>query len=72
MSVGPAEPAGTVAEVLAALETACPQLNGLRTSDGGLSPHYLLSLDGREFLGDLGYRLQPGDRLLLLTADVGG
>ena len=45
--------AGTVAEVLAAVEQRCPGLTGLRRSDGRVAPHYLLSLDGREFVTDL-------------------
>lgn len=65
-------PAGTVAEALAHIETACPGLKGLRHADGRLAPHYLLSLDGREFLTDLNQHLSPGDRLLLLSADAGG
>jgi molybdopterin converting factor small subunit len=64
-------PAGTVAEILAHVEAACPGLKGLRR-DGRLAPHYLLSLDGREFLTDMDQRLSPGDRVLLLSADAGG
>ena len=36
------------------------------------SPHYLLSLDGREFLTDVNQHLSAGDRVLLLSADAGG
>jgi molybdopterin converting factor small subunit len=67
-----AVPAGTVADVLAAVESACPGLAGLVRGDGRLSPHYLLSLDGRQFVTDLGRTLQAGDQLLLLAADAGG
>jgi sulfur-carrier protein len=64
---------GTVAEVLEAIETACPGLWQLTQPDGRLLPHYLLSLDGQAFLhDDPHYRLQSGQRLLLLSADVGG
>jgi molybdopterin converting factor small subunit len=63
--------AGTVTEVLAALVQACPGLAGL-VQQGRLSPHYLLSLDGREFVSDPARVLHPGDRLLLLSADAGG
>jgi hypothetical protein len=38
---------GTVAELLAAVERACPGLAGLVREDGRLAPHYLLSVDGR-------------------------
>jgi hypothetical protein len=65
-------PAGTLAEVLAWVERACPQLMGLVQSDGRLAPHYLLSLDGHRFCRDLARRAQPGDRVLLLSADAGG
>jgi molybdopterin converting factor small subunit len=64
--------AGTVAEVLAAVERACPGLRGLRTPEGRPAPHYLLSLDGRRFLADPAEALRDGDRLLLLSADAGG
>jgi molybdopterin converting factor small subunit len=64
--------AGTVAEILAHVEAACPGLKGLRRDDGRLAPHYLLSLDGREFLTDMNQQLSPGDRVLLLSADAGG
>jgi sulfur-carrier protein len=65
-------PPGTVAEVLAAVERACPGLAGLRRSDGAAAPHYLLSLDGQAFLADPGRALHAGDRVLLLSADAGG
>ena len=63
--------ASTVGEALAALERACPGLAGL-VQGARVSPHYLLSLDGRQFVTGLGERLRPGDRLLLLSADAGG
>jgi molybdopterin converting factor small subunit len=62
----------TVAELLAAVERACPGLAGLARPDGRPAPHYLLSLDGRSFLSDPGHALRPGDRVLLLSADAGG
>jgi molybdopterin converting factor small subunit len=64
--------AGTVAEVLAAVEAACPGLAGLRRPDGRLAPHYLLSVEGRQFVTDARQPLRPGDRVLLLSADAGG
>lgn len=64
-------PAGTVAEVLAAVERACPALAGLM--DGGhLAPYYLLSLHGQRFVTDLADSLRGGDRIILLSADAGG
>jgi molybdopterin converting factor small subunit len=65
-------PARTAGEALTALVEACPGLAGLCRSDGRLDPHYLLSLDGQHFVTDLGQALQPGDRLVLLSADAGG
>jgi hypothetical protein len=65
-------PAGSVAEVLAAVERACPGLASLRQADGRLATHYLLSLDGRAFLTDLQQTIHPGKRVLLLSADAGG
>jgi hypothetical protein len=66
-----AVPAGTVADLLAAVEQACPGLAGL-ARNGRVTPHYLLSLDGRRFLTDLGQVVAPGERVLLLSADAGG
>jgi hypothetical protein len=63
---------GTAAEVLAVVERACPGLAGLLRPDGRLAPHYLLSLDGRQFVTDLSLPLSPGTRVLLLSADAGG
>jgi len=59
-------------EALAAVEHRCPKLVGLLAASGRLDPHYLLSVDGQRFLGDLGEPLRPGERLLLLSADAGG
>jgi hypothetical protein len=64
--------ATTAFEALTALAAACPGLDDLLRADGGLAPHYLLSLDGCSFLRDLEQLLQPGTRLLLLSADAGG
>jgi molybdopterin converting factor small subunit len=62
----------TLADVLAALERGYPGLRGLRRADGGPAKHYLISLDGARFLSDPQQRLEPGSRLLLLSADAGG
>jgi len=64
--------ARTVAELLEAVERACPGLAGLRRPDGRLAGHYLLSIDGRQFVTDVGQELRTGDRVLLLSADAGG
>lgn len=67
-----AVPADTVATLLECVERFCPGLHGLRQADGRLAPHYLLSIDGQEFVTDLHQKLRPGERLLLLSADAGG
>jgi molybdopterin converting factor small subunit len=64
--------ARTVAEVLEAVERACPGLAGLRGPDGRLAGHYLLSIDGRQFVSDVRQEVRPGERVLLLSADAGG
>jgi hypothetical protein len=67
-----AVPPGRLADILTAIEHACPGLTGLRQADGRLSPHYLLSHDGRTFVTDLQHEIPPGSRVLLLSADAGG
>lgn len=64
--------AGTVRELLDCLRKECPQLNDLVKENGRLARHYLLSLDGREFVTDLSQILPAGSRVLLLSADAGG
>jgi sulfur-carrier protein len=63
--------ARTVAAALAAVERACPRLEGLVRA-GRLAPHYLLSVNGERFVTGLEEPLRPGTRLLLLSADAGG
>jgi hypothetical protein len=65
-------PPGSVGQLLAAIESACPALKGLRTTDGRPAAHYLLSLDGRAFVADPDLWVAAGERLLLLSADAGG
>jgi len=64
--------AGTVAEVLHAVERNCPGMKGLITAAGGLSAHYLVSVDGEEFVTDFQRTLGSGSRVLVLSADAGG
>jgi molybdopterin converting factor small subunit len=64
--------AGTVGEVLAAVQQHCPQLTGIVGSDGRLAAHLALSINGQRFVRDLSQPLQPGDSVLLLSADMGG
>jgi hypothetical protein len=65
-------PAATVSELLQRVEQACPGLTDLRQGDGRLSLHYLLSINGQQFVTDPQQPLRPGERLLLLSADAGG
>jgi molybdopterin converting factor small subunit len=65
-------PAATPRAALMELRSACPGLGDLWRKEGGLAPHYLLSLDGERFLTDLDEPLPPGTVLLLLSADAGG
>jgi hypothetical protein len=64
--------AGPMADVLAAIQIACPMLVGLVDNQGHVAGHYLLSLNGEYFVSDLGHTVKPGDRLLVLSADAGG
>jgi hypothetical protein len=64
--------AGTVREALAAIRASCPGWLDLCHPDGSLAPHYLLSRDGEQFVTDLNVPLEPGEHLLLLSADAGG
>ena len=64
--------ATTLAQVLEAVEHACPGLASLRGEDGRLARHYLLSVDGQRFVGDPAEKLPAGTKLLLLSADAGG
>lgn len=60
-------PIGTLGEVL---EKAAPEIRWL---DGGeLSREYLVSLDGRAFVRDLGLPVGPGETLIVLDAPAGG
>jgi molybdopterin converting factor small subunit len=64
--------AGTVAEVLHAVERECPEMKGLMTAAGCLSAQYLVSVDGEEFVTDFQRTLASGSRVLVLSADAGG
>ncbi len=64
--------AGTVGEALSAVVRACPGLSELVQPDGRLTPHFLLSINGRQFDRSPHQALAPGDQVILLSADVGG
>ena len=62
----------TVGDLLHAIVAECPSLGGLLTGGGGLSRHYLISLDGERFVDDPAEPVPPGSRVLILGADAGG
>lgn len=62
----------TLADALGQLEATCPKLAGILQRDGSLAPHFLLSVNGERFVGNLHQNLTPDARLLLLAADAGG
>lgn len=62
-------PATTVGEALRALAVACP---GVSCLEGARIGPHLVCVDGREFVTDARRVLRAGERLLVLSADVGG
>lgn len=63
--------ADTLGEVLRTLVARVPALSELVTP-AGLHRSIAANLNGDEFVCDLRTKLAPTDRLLLLSADVGG
>ena len=63
--------ADSLGELLRTLVARVPALGALVTANG-LHPSIAANLNGDEFVCDLGTKLAPEDRLLLLSADVGG
>jgi len=63
--------ADTLGQLLGALATRCPALAELITADG-LHSSITANLNGDEFVSDLQTPLAEDDRLLILSADVGG
>ncbi len=68
------EPAATVGDALRALAASHPDLKGPVIDPEGwsLTPHFFLNLDGRETVREFGFQPEPGARLLLMSAIVGG
>jgi molybdopterin converting factor small subunit len=62
----------TVGEALRGLAQACPTLDGTVLRDATVHPAYRLSLNGERFITDPATRLDDGDALILVAADVGG
>jgi molybdopterin converting factor small subunit len=63
--------AGNLGELFGTLATRFPGLRELIT-DAGLHPSIAANLNGETFVRDLTTPLTVTDRLLLLSADVGG
>jgi molybdopterin converting factor small subunit len=63
--------ADTLGQLLGALTTRCPALGELISAEG-LHPSIAANLNGDAFVSDLATPLARGDRLLILSADVGG
>ncbi len=59
-------------EALVALAVSCPGLAGTVIQGERLHPAYKASINSDRFVDDPGEPLQPGDVLLVLSADVGG
>jgi hypothetical protein len=64
--------AGSLADILMAVALECPRLQDLRQTNGNISPHYRISLNGERFLTDLEEVLPAQSHLLILSADAGG
>jgi molybdopterin converting factor small subunit len=64
--------ATTLGEALAGLARVCPALANSVIQGGRVHPAYKLSLNGDRFVAEPDTKLNDGDALLLLSADVGG
>lgn len=64
--------AGTLGDLLWAVGQHFPQLEGECLLRGRLAPGYMANLNGDCFVTDPATPLQPGDSVLLLSADAGG
>ena len=61
-----------LSEVLANLAQRFPRLADECIADGRLQQGYLANLNGQRFVSDPATPLEPGDSLLILSADAGG
>lgn len=64
--------AATLGELLRAVGERFPQLEGECLLRGRLASGYTANLNGDRFVTDPETPLQPGDSVLLLSADAGG
>jgi len=69
----PADHPLTLAEVLAEIARRLPGWGEAAAGDTGRLPGEIIAnIDGRQFTRDLSARVEPGQTLLLLSADAGG
>jgi molybdopterin converting factor small subunit len=64
--------AGTLGSVLAQLAQRYPRFAESCLHAGALGRGYTANLNGRRFVADLQTPLNPGDAILILSADAGG
>ena len=64
--------AAQLGQVLQALASCYPRLQETCLTGGSLRPGYIASVNGRHFAADPTTPLQPGDVLLIFSADAGG
>jgi molybdopterin converting factor small subunit len=61
-----------LATVYAELARRFPAWAAACLDHGSLRPEYLVNIGGERFISDPGFPLQPGESLLLMSADAGG
>ena len=64
--------ATNVGELLDNLSNELPKFAQACLTDRSLNPEFLLSVNGRHFTRDVTEVLAANDRILILSADVGG
>lgn len=64
--------ASSVGDALLVLAQKLPAFASSSIDDGRLNRSFILSINGRVFTDNNSLRLEPGDRLVILSADAGG
>ena len=64
----------TLGEVVAALRTKAPALEGkiIRPGEDRLTAHYSFNVNGRFHIEEYDAKVHPGDHILVLTLALGG
>lgn len=65
-------PAGTLGEVLQAIDQALPEWGAACLEAGRLRREFAANVNGQRFVTELDTRLVEGEVLLVLSADAGG